>query len=273
MNSVEAVFYWLAALAAGATFFLMTLSVVFRKQAAAGTAHLTALVSLLLVTVFGIIRWTVSGHPPFVTLFESMMMSVWFLLLIYFILRLVNSSLRVLLLPVSLFAMLLLGWSSTLPSNPSPLSASLDHVWLFIHASFATSGAAAFLIASSFSVLYLLGDKRVSALGNVAERIPDYSALPRSILNFILFGLIMWGVMIVSGSIWANIAWGRYWAWDPIELWSLISWLLYGLILHIRMAGKIRVRTFCWLAIIASITIAFSLWGVGYIYETIHSYG
>ena len=79
--------------------------------------------------------------------------------------------------------------------------------------------------------------------------------------------------MIVSGSIWANIAWGRYWAWDPIELWSLISWLLYGLILHIRMAGKIRVRTFCWLAIIASITIAFSLWGVGYIYETIHSYG
>jgi cytochrome c-type biogenesis protein CcsB len=273
MSGVEPVFYWLAALTAAASFFLMALSVVFRKPSSVLAAQVAALVSLLLITVFGITRWSISGHPPFVTLFESMVMSVWFLLLIYFIVQLANNRLRVLLLPVSLVALLLLGWSSTLPSDPSPLSAALDHVWLFIHASFATSGAAAFLIATSFSILYLLGEEKVTALSSMTEKIPDHAALPKSILNFILLGLILWGVMIVSGSIWANIAWGRYWAWDPIELWSLISWLLYGLILHTRMAWKISVRMFCWLAILASLTVVFSLWGVGYIYETIHSYG
>jgi len=79
--------------------------------------------------------------------------------------------------------------------------------------------------------------------------------------------------MIVSGSIWAHAAWGRYWAWDPIELWSLISWLLYGLVLHSRIGFKVSSRIFCWMTIIAVLTIIFALWGVDYVYETIHVYG
>ena len=91
--------------------------------------------------------------------------------------------------------------------------------------------------------------------------------------RLLLLGLILWGVMIVSGSIWAHAAWGRYWAWDPIELWSLISWLLYALVVHARVTFKMSHRLFGWLVIVAAACVVFALWGVGYVYETIHSYG
>ena len=234
---------------------------------------LIVFVGFISLTIFGIIRWVNTGHPPFVTLFESMITSIWFILLIYLITSIINKKTNILILPVSLISFLMIGWSSSLSAEATPLSAALTNVWLFIHASFATSGAAAFLIGASFAVIYLLGEDKLISMEKVAAKIPEYNRLPKTILNFLIFGLILWGVMIVSGSIWAHVAWGRYWAWDPIELWSLISWLLFALVIHTRLTFKISQRLFCYLTIIAAITVVFSLWGVGYIYKTIHEYG
>jgi ABC-type transport system involved in cytochrome c biogenesis permease subunit len=202
-----------------------------------------------------------------------MTVSVWFALLIFHFLRLKFPQWEVALLPLSMIGFLLMGWSSTTATAASPLSAALDNVWLFIHASFATFGASSFLIAASLAAVYLIGNERLRSMESVVSRLPDHARLPSSMSNFLIFGLILWGVMIVSGAIWANAAWGRYWAWDPIELWSLISWLLYGLLIHARMAFKLSQRLFCWLTIVAAATVVFALWGVGYVYETIHTYG
>jgi ABC-type transport system involved in cytochrome c biogenesis permease subunit len=273
MNAAESVFYWVTAVMMAATFFLVLLSIVFRKPRAFDLARAVTFVAFLTLTVFGVIRWARTEHPPFVTLFESMITSVWFVLLSFHVIRARLSAASILLLPVSAISFLLLGWSSSLPAEATPLSVALTNTWLFIHASFATSGAAAFLIASSFSVVYLLGEKRLTSLQSTIPRLPAHESLPKSILNFLIFGLILWGVMIVSGSIWAHVAWGRFWAWDPIELWSLISWLLYALLLHARLTFKLSQRLFCVFTIAAAATVVFSLWGVHYVYETIHAYG
>jgi cytochrome c-type biogenesis protein CcsB len=273
MSSIEATFFWVATVALALTFFMGILALVFKKTAALKVSLLASWIAFAALTIFGIIRWSNSGHPPFVTIFESMTISVWFALLLFHLLRIRLKTIQVMLLPLSLFGFLLLGWASSTETVISPLSEALKSTWLFIHASFATAGAATFLMAASFSAIYLMGEKRLTNLNSLAAKIPAYSTLPKSILNLVIFGLVLWGVMIVSGSIWAHNAWGRYWAWDPIELWSLISWLLYGLILHARMAFKLPQRVFCRLTIVAVLTIAFALWGVGYIYETIHTYG
>ncbi len=273
MNGGESILYWTAALCTAVTFFLTIVSLVFKKTTLFTSARATIVAAFVLITIFGISRWIEWGHPPFVTLFESMITSIWFLLLMYLMVSYFSRKTVILLLPVSLAAMLLMGWSASLSSEGSPLSEALTNTWLFIHASFATAGASAFLIAASFSVLFLMGKDRMERMQTISAQVPDYSDLPRSILNFLLFGLVLWGVMIVSGSIWAHTAWGRYWAWDPIELWSLISWLLYGVVVHARLAFKLPLRVFCWLTIAAALTVAFSLWGVGYLYKTIHSYG
>lgn len=271
MNGPESIFYWLAALLLAATFFLSLISSIFKKHAAIAIARWALLAAFIALTVFGTIRWIRTGHPPFVTLFESMITTIWFVLLIFHIANLRLSRISVLILPVSLASFLLMGWSSSLPPEASPLSAALNNVWLFIHASFATAGAAAFFTGASFSALFLNGSKRLARLEIIGARIPDFDSLPGIIVNFLILGLILWGVMIASGSIWAHVAWGRYWAWDPIELWSLISWLIYGLLLHSRFAFKLPPRLFCWMNILAAAFAAFSLWGVHYFYATIHT--
>lgn len=273
MNTPELVCFWSTALLLAASFFLTLASLVFKKARPFNIARILTFVAFVLLTSLAIIRWTRTGHPPFVTKFESMIASVWFVLLIFHLLSLKLKQTHILLLPVSAVTFLLLGWASNLPATASELSAALTNVWLFIHASFATSGASAFVIASAYSIIYLLGEEKLERVKQTLPKAPEYKALPKSILNFLIFGLILWGVMIVSGSIWAHVAWGRYWAWDPIELWSLIGWLLYALLLHTRLTYKISQRLFCWMTIGAALTVLFALWGVQYVYNTIHTYG
>ena len=57
-------------------------------------------------------------------------------------------------------------------------------------------------------------------------------------VRFVLVGFLFWGIMIATGAIWANEAWGRYWSWDPIETWSLIVWIIYAVYLHVRFTLK-----------------------------------
>lgn len=273
MNNLESIFYWMTALFFAAAFFVSLIASIFKKQRMFNAGHWFIICGFSSLTVLGIARWIMFDHPPFVTLFESMLTSIWFLVLLYLILRWTSSKFNLLLIPVSLISFLMMGWSASLPKEATPLSAALNNVWLFIHASFATAGASAFLIAASFAIIYLLGKDRIESMSALTSKIPRFESLPRTIFHFSIFGLILWGVMIVSGSIWAHAAWGRYWAWDPIELWSLISWLIYGLLIHARLGFKISQKLSCYLTIIAALIVAFSLWGVGYIYETIHVYG
>jgi ABC-type transport system involved in cytochrome c biogenesis permease subunit len=273
MTNLETILFWLATLSIAATFFLSALARVFGRSAphrvAAGLFG-SALAPLL---VLAVARWVHTGHPPFVTIFESMVFSVLLLIFIYHVFRWRNPGAGVALAPASLFALLLMGWSLTLPHEASPLSAALDSVWLFIHASFATAGAATFLVAAALSASFLLGPQRLARMGlNGAPNVKSKS-VPRTVNTFLLMGFIMWGTMIASGAIWAGVAWGRYWGWDPIETWSLISWILYALLLHARLTFRLSPKVFCTLAIVTAIVVAFSLWGIQYAYETIHTYG
>jgi ABC-type transport system involved in cytochrome c biogenesis permease subunit len=273
MNNTETILFWTCALLLAGGFFLALLSLLFHRIRPLVVSQVLVAVATAALTALGVIRWVGTGHPPFVSLFESMLASIWFLLVIYQAVRLKVGHAIVVLVPVSGAALLLLGWSASLPQEASPLSAALENVWLFIHASFATAGAAVFLIGASYSVIYLMGEEKLDELRRAITTLPQHRKLPGSVTTYLLFGLILWGVMIVSGSIWAHSAWGRYWAWDPVELWSLLSWLIYALLYHARMSLKLSARLFCILNIVAAATVAFALWGVHYVYETIHTYG
>jgi ABC-type transport system involved in cytochrome c biogenesis permease subunit len=273
MNNTETILFWTTALLLAGGFFLALLSLIFGKARPLAISQALVAAAIATLTALGIVRWVGTGHPPFVSLFESMLASIWFLLVIYQLVRLKVSHTVAVLVPVSGISLLLMGWSSSLPQEASPLSAALENVWLFIHASFATAGAAVFLVGASYSVIYLMGEEKLDEFRRTVPALPGHRDLPKSVVTYLLFGLILWGVMIVSGSIWAHSAWGRYWAWDPVELWSLLSWLIYALLYHARMSLKLSPRVFCILNIVAVATVAFALWGVHYVYETIHTYG
>lgn len=77
---------------------------------------------------------------------------------------------------------------------------------------------------------------------------------------------------IITGAVWANSAWGRYWDWDPKETWSLITWFVYATLLHARMMRGWRGRKIIYLSISGFVAVLFTYFGVNYL-PGLHSYG
>ncbi len=211
MNVLESLFFWFSALLQASAFFIVLLSLIFKKTKTFGAGKIFYFLSFLALTVFGIIRWVETGHPPFVTLFESMITAIWFMMLLYHLFRLKFDRISVLILPLSFISFLMMGWASSLSADASPLSAALSNIWLFIHASFATLGAAAFLIAASLAVLYLIGEEKLNSMEFAAKQVPIYknpcpsSALPYAILtisSYFCFSMVLmvWVVFSLTRS-------------------------------------------------------------------------
>ncbi|MCF7823145.1 MAG: cytochrome c biogenesis protein CcsA [Candidatus Marinimicrobia bacterium] len=272
MQLFEIISYWLAVLSYATAFGVFCIAFFFAKDKFSSFAIIAVYFGLSMHTLFQILRWIYTGHPPFVSLFESASATAWFAILFYLILQIQGKGFDLAGLGVSGGSFLLMGWASTPSYAGEPLSAGLDSVWLFIHASFATASVALFLVAAGISFMWLKRNRQSTAGDKINPSTPEL--LDEMVFRYIMMGFLFHTIMLASGAVWANNAWGRYWAWDPIETWSLITWIVYALYLHIHFTFKrLRGKFTAWYAIIAVLIAAFSLWGVGYVYQTIHSYG
>src|SRR5690606_30322869 len=77
---------------------------------------------------------------------------------------------------------------------------------------------------------------------------------------------------LIFAMIWAEIAWGRFWGWDPKEVWALITWLYYSAYLHFRLSRGWHGRRSAWLAVIGFVIVLFTLVGVNLLIAGLHSY-
>ncbi len=87
-----------------------------------------------------------------------------------------------------------------------------------------------------------------------------------------MIGFLLFTVGIITGAIWANYAWGTYWSWDPKETWSLITWIVYAILLHTRYTGKFVGQKMAYVSIMGFIAVVFTYWGVNYLLAGLHSY-
>ena len=104
---------------------------------------------------------------------------------------------------------------------------------------------------------------------NCGEEIEYLAVVSRIILYPAVF-LLTVGIFV--GAVWANVSWGRYWGWDPKEVWALITMLVYSLALHPSMSWLKRpmvLHTFC---ILAFLTVLITYFGVNYLLGGKHSY-
>jgi ABC-type transport system involved in cytochrome c biogenesis permease subunit len=118
-------------------------------------------------------------------------------------------------------------------SNPEMknLPPSLKSIWLIPHGLFYNIALGTILIAVTLSIFYIL-KKRTSI--KWLQRFLDMDTIDIYAYRFAGFGFIFWAIAVLSGSIWAYQSWGRFWGWDPIETWSLITWIFFGIYLHLR---------------------------------------
>jgi cytochrome c-type biogenesis protein CcsB len=79
-------------------------------------------------------------------------------------------------------------------------------------------------------------------------------------------------LLLITGAVWANESWGRYWGWDPKEVGALVAWLTYGAFLHVRISRGWTGRPAAYFAIVAFLFIIFTYLGVSYLLPGLHSY-
>ncbi|MGB9377503.1 MAG: c-type cytochrome biogenesis protein CcsB [Mycobacteriales bacterium] len=199
-----------------------------------------------------------------------------------YLVLLVRQPLRYLGAFVMLPVVLLLGLAGTvLYTAPGPLVPALDSYWLKIHVSAAILATGIFLVGFTTSVLYLLRERyerRLSAGRPVrfpttlGVRLPAADLLERSTFRIIAFGFPIWTFAVIAGAIWAEAAWGRYWAWDPKETWAFIAWVIYAAYLHARSTAGVRGRAAVGLAVLGWGAMMFNLFGVNMLISGLHSY-
>lgn len=220
------------------------------------------------VIVIGM-RWSATGISPFISTSESLTLGVLMAVLLYIVLQFSTKKVRplgVLVMPV---AFVLLGWAGTLMKEvASTLAPALQSGWIWVHIVGASGGFASVLIAAGLGLLYLLKERNPEG---IYAKLPDLQAIDILSYRFVSGGFIMYGLMMVSGCFWANQVKGSYWGWDPVEVWSLVSWLTYGIYLHLRITFGWRGRKLAWYALIALVAMIVSYWGIPFTVETFHT--
>ncbi len=170
---------------------------------------------------------------------------------------------------------LLMGFGVTHYESPDiPMPAILKSGWLFIHVSITILSYGAFAVAFGLAIFYLMQERNVKTRkkSTFYKRLPSLEAMDELSYRSIAFGFPLLTFGIISGSIWAEQAWGRYWGWDPKETWSLITWFIYGAYLHARLTAGWRGKRAAILAIIGFGAVLFTYFGVNFLLTGLHSY-
>jgi len=269
MAQYEMTLFWIAVACYGIASFCYIFGLLARKEALFNCA-----LSFVVVGFCGnlgavVLRWIAGGMPPFIAISESLASGVLIAVFVYLIAQLVVRSLEpagVLVMPVSF---ILLGWAGALTKDiGSAVPPALQSTWLWTHIFAATTGFSCVLFAAALGLLFLLKEKQS---GGVYERLPGLQRLDELSYRFISGGFVFLGLMMVSGALWSNQVKGSYWNWDPVEVWSMISWLVYGIYLHLRITMGWRNRRLAIYSLVAVGIMILSYWGIPFVSSNFHT--
>lgn len=224
-------------------------------------------------TLFVLMRLIQGGHMPVTSLHEAASFFAWNVVLVFFIIEIKYKVglLGAFILPVAFILMLS---SSILPREINPLSPVLQNYWLWVHTLLAFTGDAAFAVACCVGVMYLIQEHFVKAkkLGGLFHRLPSLRVLDEVNYRLITIGFPLLTLAILTGAVWAQGVWGTFWRWDPKEVWSLITWFFYALIIHARIAASWHGKRAAILSIAGFIAVLFTFYGVSILLKTMHEF-
>ncbi len=237
------------------------------------------LLGLALTTAAILLRWREAGRPPFSNMYESLILFAWSIALIYLALELVYK-IRIAGVVAAVLTVVSIAAASFFDTSIEALMPALQSNWLTYHVLTCFVGYAAFAVSAAASVLYLIlkaSGKASQAKDGEGAAGEIFRAMQSFNFEAIRFGFLFLGVGIITGAVWANEAWGTYWSWDPKETWSLITWIIYAIMIHFKyVSGRFGIKdmnTFnAVFSIIGFCAVIFTYFGVNFILSGLHSY-
>jgi cytochrome c-type biogenesis protein CcsB len=208
------------------------------RKSIASIALWTTFLGFVLHFIYFILRWSEGGRIPVTNFFEAINALGMGIVLVFLImeLRYRIPALGTFMLPLVLILMAPAAITSRQITGLNPI---LKSAWLGIHTSLALLGDAAFAFAFIVSLMYLLQEHQLKhkRLGAIFHRLPPLDVMDTISYRALSIGWPLFTLGMITGSIWAESAWGTYWSWQPKETASLLVWILYLAVLHLRTIG------------------------------------
>ncbi len=266
-----------------------------RRWAGWGATGLTV-VAWGLLTAGLVRRGLAAGHWPLANRYEFALCFVWAIVTVYLLLEASWRERRTgaFVLAVALLVATYAVTRSSAEKGLMPLPPALRSVWLQVHVLTVMVGYAAFAVAAGLGVMRLVQRTAPSLVEGSGEGTPSLTGgggggktppltggggggktpplvggAGGGMERAVALGFPWLTLGILTGAIWAQNAWGRYWGWDPKETWALITWLWYLLFLHVRPLRSWRGKRLAWLAIAGFGLVLFTFIGVPWLVRTV----
>ncbi len=231
-------------------------------------ATATSWVGLGFLIIYLVTRSIATGHPPYSNMFEYLTafgtLTTGFY--VFFERRYHQRTLGSFAMPLALL-LLVLAQSLFSPKIQPLVPALQNNRLLAIHVACMVTSYSALAVAFAATVLYL-----VQTDANRFVRLPKARVLETLSYRAVLVGFPILGLGIALGAYWGNIAWGRYWGWDPKETTALVTWLIFAGYLHARSLAGWRGKRAALIVVAGFLMVGFNIFVVNFWIAGLHSY-
>ncbi len=218
-------------------------------------------------------QYVAMGTAPVLTFKASLSFFAWTILGAYLLFHL-KFRLMVLGSFIAPFAAFLMILSATMPAVEITVKPMFRSLWLPVHVLTTFLGNGIFAVTFMTAIMYLIQENQIKRkqLGSMYNRLPSLETLDRLNHYSLMWGFCFLTIGMITGSIYAQYALGKYWQWDPKEVWTLITWLFYAVLLHERLVAGWRGRRAAILSIIAFAIVIFTFVGASLWLSDYHSF-
>lgn len=212
------------------------------------------------------------GHFPAASMRDTLSIAGWAIAGVFIALN-ARYPLKILGVYAAPFAALLMVLVSLLPDEPAQTTPVFKSVWLVTHVTMIFIGEAAFALAAGAGILYLIQENAIKTKRRrfFFRRLPSLDLLDSTGYGCIVVGFTLLTVGLITGLVYAKSVWGRFWSWDPKEVWSAVAWLFYAVLLHERLTVGWRGRRSAIMAIVGFGVLLFTFLGVNLFMEGHHA--
>lgn len=244
-----------------------------RKQIAQ-IAFITTIVAFVFHTLLLIFRYITLNYFPVTNLHQSLFFFAWSVVGVFIIFNIKHKIPILGSFVTPLTAFFLISSATQFTKGPIPIPPALHSIWLPIHTTLAFLGDAILGLAFCVGIMYLIQENQIKKKkwNYFFHRLPSLQTLDDLNYFCLSLGFPFLTLGIITGSIWAEYAWGSYWNWDPKETWALVTWLIYAALLHGRLTIGWRGKRAAFFSIIGFCTVLFTFLGVNLLIPGLHSY-
>ena len=255
----------------GTLAYLLLLSIKGGPLAQLGTAATVG--GFALHTLALLARLIAAGRPPLGNTYEALSFFAWATVLVYLILavRFQRKVIGAFVLPIVLLTALA---AASLPKGPAVLSPGFRNTWVWLHVTFVLLGSAALALTCGVGLMYLLQERQLKSksLGVMYYRLPSLDFLDGLGHRALLVGFPLLTAGLITGAIQSQAARGQILMWDPTQLLSLVTWVIYAGLLQARLTAGWRGRKAALLAILGFSAVLATFLGVSVLLGRPHTF-